>query len=123
MLRFLLLVSFFLLPLSANAELRLLMFEQDGCYWCGRWNEEIAPAYPKTEEGRAAPLQRIDIFSEYPSDITIKSRPAFTPTFILIKDGNEVGRLEGYPGEDFFWPLLDRLLEPFPEYQATKGGS
>lgn len=35
----------------------------------------------------------------------------FTPTFILVEDGNERARLEGYPGEDFFWPLLSRLLE------------
>ena len=123
MLRFLLLVSFLLLPFTANAELRLLMFEQDGCYWCGRWDEEIAPAYPKTTEGHAAPLQRIDIFDDYPKDISIKSRPAFTPTFVLINNGKEVGRIEGYPGEDFFWPLLDRLLEPFPEYEAAKAES
>jgi hypothetical protein len=123
MLRFLLLVSFLLLPFTANAELRLLMFEQDGCYWCARWNEEIAPAYPKTTEGRAAPLQRINIFDDYPENINIKSRPAFTPTFVLIKDGNEVGRIEGYPGDNFFWPLLDRLLEPFPEYEAAKAES
>jgi hypothetical protein len=123
MLRFLLLVSFLLLPFTANAELRLLMFEQYGCYWCARSNEEIAPAYPKTTEGRAAPLQRINIFDDYPENINIKSRPVFTPTFVLIKDGNEVGRIEGYPGDNFFWPLLDRLLEPFPEYEAAKAES
>jgi len=123
MMRLLLLISFLLVPFSASAELRLLMFEQDGCFWCGKWNEQIAPAYPKTEEGRAAPLQRIDIYEKYPEDITIKSRPAFTPTFVLLKDGVEVGRMEGYPGEDFFWPLLDRMLAPYPEFEAAKADS
>jgi len=35
----------------------------------------------------------------------------FTPTFILVDDGREVGRIEGYPGEDFFWGLLGMMFE------------
>jgi hypothetical protein len=34
----------------------------------------------------------------------------FTPTFVLVEDGTEAGRIEGYPGEDFFWPLLAKLI-------------
>jgi hypothetical protein len=34
----------------------------------------------------------------------------FTPTFVLMVDGIEVSRIEGYPGEDFFWGLLERML-------------
>ena len=29
----------------------------------------------------------------------------------LIENGKEVGRLEGYPGEDFFWGLLTVMFE------------
>lgn len=35
----------------------------------------------------------------------------YTPTFILLEDGQEVGRIEGYPGEGFFWGLLGKMLE------------
>ena len=27
----------------------------------------------------------------------------YTPTFVLAEDGKEVGRIEGYPGDEFFW--------------------
>ena len=94
----------------AHAETDLLMAEEDGCYWCGRWNDEIAHIYPKTEEGQAAPLERYDLYSQTP-DVEMASRVRYTPTFILVKDGVEVGRIEGYPGEDFFWPLLSELIE------------
>ena len=33
----------------------------------------------------------------------------YTPTFVLARDGREVGRIEGYPGDSFFWALLDKL--------------
>jgi hypothetical protein len=58
---------------------------------------------PKTLEGDVAPLQRIDIHSKLSTDIILKSSPQFTPTFIVVSNNKEVGRIEGYPGEDFFW--------------------
>lgn len=121
MLKFLLPLALFLMPMSAKAELRLLMFESDSCYWCARWDDEIGGIYAITQEGRAAPLQRVDIFGEHPKNVEIKSRPAFTPTFILLQDGTEIYRMEGYPGPDFFWSLLEREMRNLPEYIAEKG--
>ncbi|MCV2868756.1 thioredoxin family protein [Defluviimonas sp. WL0002] len=97
------------LPTGAT-EFALLMFEQPGCMYCARWNEEIAPEYPLTAEGRAAPLQRLDLRGPLPQGIQIVSHPIFTPTFVLVADGVEAGRIEGYPGEDFFWPMLGAML-------------
>ncbi len=71
----------------ANAEMTLIMAEEHGCVWCERWNEEIAPIYPKTDEGKLAPLRRIDVHDPAPEDLTFKRRPHFTPTFILVADG------------------------------------
>ncbi|WP_435258020.1 thioredoxin family protein [Thioclava sp. FR2] len=96
---------------TALAELQLLMFEQTGCIYCARWNEEVGPEYSLTDEGKAAPLRRVQLRDPLPEGLSIASHPVFTPTFILVKDGVETGRLEGYPGEDFFWPLLDGMLK------------
>ncbi len=104
-----------LAALPAAAGQVLLMFERDGCPYCRQWNAEIAPIYPKSEEGAAAPLTRLDIHAALPEGIVIDRAPQFTPTFVLIRDGREVGRIEGYPGQDFFWGLLDGLLA-----EATK---
>ena len=104
-----LLALFMAVTSPAAAEVRLLMAEERGCIWCARWNDEIAPAYPKTAEGRAAPLYRYDLQSdEAPADLA--ARVHFTPTFILVRDGVELSRIEGYPGEDFFWGLLGQML-------------
>lgn len=97
-------------PSTAQAEPLLVMVEQPGCIYCERWDAEIGPAYPKTEEGKFAPLIRADLRQGPPEGITYARRVLFTPTFILIDDGQEKARIEGYPGEDFFWPLLTKLL-------------
>lgn len=112
-----------LLPLAlaafaapAAAELRLLMVEQPGCAYCARWDAEIAPIYPMTSEGQAAPLDRVQLRGPYPEGIALGPRPVFTPTFILVQNDREAGRIEGYPGEDFFWGLLARMLAETGEY-------
>ena len=100
-------------PRAVAAE--LLMFEEKWCHWCDRWNEEIGVIYHKTTEGRIAPLRRVNIHGKFPDEIVLVSRPQYTPTFVLVDKGREIGRIEGYPGEDFFWGLLARLLERLPD--------
>ena len=101
--------------------LELVMVEQEGCVYCEQWNAEIAPIYPKTEEGRFAPLRRVDLYEMDASHITFARDVNFTPTFVLVEDGQELTRLEGYPGEDFFWPMLDRMLSAVTSF--PEGGS
>lgn len=91
--------------------LELVMVEEQGCFWCARWREEVGPEYPLTPEGITAPLRRVDIRQPIPDDLSFTTRAVYTPTFILVSDGQELGRIEGYPGEDFFWGLLGRLIE------------
>ena len=97
----------------------LLMLERPGCVWCARFDAEIAPAWPKTTEGRAAPLRRVDISLPWPDDLAGIAIERFTPTFILVDNGKEIGRLRGYPGDQFFWTSIDELLAKLPETSAV----
>ena len=49
-----------------ETSLELVMVEEEGCMWCQRWLEEIGPIYPKSSEGKRAPLRRIDISDPLP---------------------------------------------------------
>jgi hypothetical protein len=100
---------------SVAADTWLLMLDQAGCSWCAAWTAEVGPEYAKTQEGRIAPLIRQDIASALPDGVELSSPPVFTPTFVLLHDGTEIGRIEGYPGEDFFWGLLGMMIEKLPE--------
>lgn len=103
------LVLLFGLGLQAMAA-ELIMYEQAGCAWCKRFNEEIAPAWPNTDQGKRAPLRRVDIHQPAPEDLAGIVVERFTPTFVLVDDGKEIGRLRGYPGDEFFWHLIDEML-------------
>lgn len=105
---------------SAAQDWTLVMVEQAGCSYCARWMRDVAPEYPLTPEGRFAPLRRVDLRAPLPEDLSFETRPVFTPTFVLMRDGAEVSRLEGYPGEDFFWGLLGRMLDAADADWATQ---
>ena len=96
-------------PRAFAAGLELVMVERAGCAWCARWNAEIAPLYAKTAEGAQAPLRRHDLAAGQPPGANEPVR--FTPTFLLLREGKELGRVTGYFDESIFWGLLGQLLE------------
>jgi hypothetical protein len=93
----------------------LVMLERPGCAWCLRWNREIAPIYSKTAEGRRVPLRRVDVTTPGPADLAGIAGDRYTPTFIVVENGVEIARLRGYPGDNFFWPLLEEMLTKLPD--------
>jgi len=107
----------FLLPAQAFAA-ELVMFERAGFPWCARFDAEIAPVYAKTDEGRALPLRRVDRDKPLPDDLAAIDPGAFTPTFVVVDRGREIGRIRGYPGNTFFFGLLGRILIGTQQRQA-----
>lgn len=93
----------------------LIMIEQDGCHYCMVFDKEILPDYAESVEGKAAPLRRVNLANNWPEDLSNIKRDRLTPTFVLVKDNKEYGRLRGYPGNKNFWKLLKEMLAKLPE--------
>ncbi|MGV3633248.1 MAG: thioredoxin family protein [Pseudorhodoplanes sp.] len=88
----------------------LVMYRRAGCPYCLAWDREIGPVYPKTEIGKTLPLRQVHLDRGKDSSVELKSPIRYTPTFVLVEDGREKARIEGYPGEFFFWGVLEKLL-------------
>lgn len=127
----LILISSFLLAAAAptaptpvwakpNEATQLVMMEEDGCPWCERWMQEIGDFYHMSAEGRIAPLRKVDVHDALPQDLNFLKPAYFTPTFILVSGGREIGRIQGYPGEDFFWPMLAELVAKIKPSRPVK---
>lgn len=108
-------IIFFLASLLPVKAAELIMMEQDGCHWCERWHEEIGEIYPKTDEGKLAPLRLVDIHDPIPDDLSNIRVDRFTPSFVLVENGEEIGRIRGYPGDELFWWLLSDLIKQLPQ--------
>ena len=88
----------------------LVMYRRAGCPYCAAWDREIGPIYPKTDIGKKLPLRHIHLDRGKDTSVELKSPVRYTPTFVLVEDGKEKARIEGYPGEFFFWGVLEKLL-------------
>lgn len=96
----------FVVPARADG-VSLVMVDDPACTYCIRWNKEVGRGYARTAEGRAAPLRRVrrnaGVLSSFAPVV-------YTPTFILVRNGREVGRITGYPGQLHFWEELSGLM-------------
>jgi hypothetical protein len=97
----------------------LVMYRAPGCPYCLAWDQAIGPIYPKTEAGRRAPLRMAALETANESGVVLQRPVRYSPTFVLADEGREIGRIEGYPGEDFFWGLLEQLMLKLPRPEKS----
>lgn len=109
-------------PAAANAA-ELVMFTRDGCPWCERFEREVGPIYPRTAEGRLAPLRRVEVIAGGTSLPGLREPVVAAPSFVLFDGGREIGRITGYQGDDAFWGLLGKMLAGATFLDKRTGGA
>lgn len=93
----------------------LVMFERAGCPWCRKWDVEVGAIYPKSPEGRRVPLRRASLDQPLPPELKLVPPVFYSPTFVLMHEGREIGRIIGYQGEEAFWGLFGVMLKKAEE--------
>ena len=89
-----------------------MYFYSDTCAYCKAWENEIANIYLKTEFEDEFKLSFINFFSNVElENYGISKTVKVTPTFIFVKDKMEVGRIEGYNGQELFWWQVDEIIK------------
>lgn len=91
----------------ATAPAVLVMIGDPGCPYCARWEREIGPGYTASDDGKLAPVVRRDRGSP---DVAFLPRIVYSPTFVMLVHGREVGRIVGYSGSDLFWMQIAGLI-------------
>ncbi len=87
------------------------MVEQEICPYCKMFDREVGVDYDSTDIGQEVPLRRISLQADWPADLKRVRYDRLTPTFILVENGKEIGRLRGYPGKVIFWELLNQMID------------
>ncbi|MDH5772175.1 MAG: thioredoxin family protein [Rhodospirillaceae bacterium] len=106
------------MPINASAA-ELLYFYSDACNYCERWNNEVGSIYNKTKESSVLKLRPVDIHAEIPGDIEHIKGVVYTPTFVAVDNGREIGRIVGYGGDIFFWQHIEVLLNDMKKSKSN----
>lgn len=86
-------------PASAEAEMRLFVFEIEGCTACTQFHTEALQDYWTSETSRSLPLTIVDLNALGTAGQPLRAPIRTVPTFIVMRDGIEIARLTGYPGK------------------------
>jgi hypothetical protein len=86
----------------ARADMRLYVFEIEGCEMCTRFHAEALGDYWTSETSRSLPLTIVDLNALGTARQPLRSPIRTVPTFVVMRDGTEIARLTGYPGKAAF---------------------
>jgi hypothetical protein len=100
-------------PFAQASAAELMMYRRDGCPYCAAWDREVGPGYNNSSFGKVAPIRMVDVHGVKPP-VALKSPIIYTPTFVLVNEGREIGRVEGYSSNDFFYGMIARLIGQLP---------
>lgn len=90
--------------LSSRAQAaELVFYMSEACGVCDQWKAEVGAIYPKTDEARKLPLRTVSVHDDPPADLAFVKGVMYTPTFVVVENGKEVGRIVGYISDYFFW--------------------
>ena len=102
------------MPLHASADTTthndspvLIYIYSPECGACRQFDREVGPIYEKTVESLALPLERV-LIDEWQADqhqlVECASAEVIgTPTFLQIRDCQELDRITGYSDAELFW--------------------
>ena len=111
-------VAALLWPVTSDAA-ELLIFERDGCVWCQRWHRDVGASYGKTDEAKVLPLRRVNMDLPATFRVRLVSPVRYTPTFVVVDDGREIGRITGYINDEAFWGLLSTFVTRIERHRST----
>ena len=103
---------FMVITHHAFADARLIMVTSESCPYCQAWERDVGAVYDRSPYAAKLPLSRVKFGIEMSEDAAIKMPIVGTPTFLIIRNGQEIDRRRGYfDAEMFFWWLTEHTIE------------
>lgn len=105
---------------SAASAMELVAFEAPNCGACKLFKRDVLPIYADSAAGKVFPLFVFEMGNKVPFRL---SQPiTFTPTFVWIDNGVEVGRFAGYRGKDQFFAIVNKAASSQGQSGMRKTG-
>lgn len=103
--------------IHSEQDLKEAVYEQDGYVlmnvragWC-RPCQVMRPTFESTEQAFEGKIKLCSLDVNEQEDLAERFRAPGIPTYILFRDGQEIGRIVGYRQKEKFFALLKEFLE------------
>ncbi|MDX2258463.1 MAG: hypothetical protein NW205_06045 [Hyphomicrobiaceae bacterium] len=88
----------------------LVVLEMPGCIYCGIFRRDVLPAYKASLRAGELPIRFIDINDRAAGDIGLAAPVDIIPTFVILENNEELGRIPGYVGPETFFHAVNHIL-------------
>ncbi|MBU2581898.1 MAG: thioredoxin family protein [Alphaproteobacteria bacterium] len=95
---------------TPGPNLQLVVLEVDGCIYCDVFRQRLLPAYQSSKQGKRAPIRFVDINDPALGDFGLTQPIGTVPTFIMLENNQEIGRIPGLMGREDFFKAVDWML-------------
>lgn len=92
------------------AVLEVIAVEAPGCGYCNLFRRDVAPAYAASAAAKTAKLRFLDLNDKAIEAIRFAQPISLVPTVVVVKDGVEVARINGYVAPHSFYALIKSVL-------------
>ena len=89
----------------------LLVFEHPQCTYCEVFRRNVLPKYQIATHVSAPPVRFIDVSNGDLDRLGLSARIQMVPTAVVLRDGREMGRIEGYWSSANFFAMLAHILD------------
>ena len=104
-------ISLMAVAASSYAQaVELVVVDSKTCVYCAKFNREVGREYGSKAVAAKAPLRRVSAMKKWPSDLAGIKKTPFTPAFIVVDNGRELGRFYGYQNPETFYAELKSLV-------------
>lgn len=97
-------------PVAHGSNLELVVMEAPGCTYCTLFRRDVLPSYQASERAKDVPIRFVDINDEAASALGLDGPVDVVPTFVVLQNNKEIGRIPGYTGPEFFFHTMNYLL-------------
>ena len=92
--------------------LELVFITSEHCPFCKAWERDVGQIYDSTPYALKARLRRVDL-GDVVSALPAGAVKVFgTPTFLIVENNTEIGRIEGYQSSEMFFWALSEYINP-----------
>ncbi len=84
----------------------VIVFEIGGCKYCTAFRDNLGARYLASTTNRAAPMRFVDVGKLDPQSFQLRADINTVPTIVVLQDGREVDRVEGYPLPELLFGMV-----------------
>ncbi len=90
----------------------LIVLEAPNCIYCNIFRRDVLPSYQRSKRAGELPMRFLDLNDPAADKLKLSASVTIVPTIVLMRSGEESGRISGYTGPEAFFQSVARLLGP-----------